>query len=806
MRRFKKIALVAVILLPLCGSGGYLYLRNSLPTYEGELKLKGLEEEVEVLFDTYAIPHIYAKNEADAYFALGYVHAQERLFQMELVRRAASGKLAEILGPDLVEVDKLFLSAGLDQVAKKSAAAYLHQGDAPFRPAVLAYIAGINQYIETGPTPPEFQMMGIPKTPFTAENVYHISGYMAFGFAMGFDEDPVIDRIKRNWGEAYLEDLVDNYQGGSQTMKSFPYHPADTTAENSLSDLRSRVRPILDKLPVPLLIGSNSWVIGPQKTKSGHPILENDTHIGYSQPAVWYEAHLEYPGFSFYGLHLAGMPLGVIGHTRSHAWGITMLENDDMDFFIEKRNPADATQVWEDDHWAPLTVREEVIKVKGEADQSFQVFTSRNGPLVQEVFEGMVDTMAISMRWAYNLFDNKSLHAVYQLARAEDIAAVRTAVSLIDAPGLNMMYADTAGNIAWWAAGRYTRYPDHVNTKTFLDGSSPKDAPQGHYAFSQNPQAENPPWGYVYSANNQPDSVNGKFYPGYYAPGSRPLSIVEKLSVKDDWTVEEVQKMSIDTKCSAHLAMVKDLLAGLRPEKERSALQEEALAALRKWDGQHLLSSIGPVIFQRWTYHMMHMTLADEMGEADYTTVNGSFLMRKTMPLLIQRDSSVWWDDITTEGKETRTEIFEKALDQAITQLQAQLGDEVSEWKWGKVHSVEHKHPIGRQVDQLASTFNVGPFYAMGGTGTINCIASTTGPRGTYEATYGPAMRNVVDLGNLETGWAILPTGQSGHFMSDHYDDQAEMYVKGQYRKMMMNRADIEADMKGRLVLKGGKF
>lgn len=800
MKLFKKIALVVIILIPICGSGGYMYLRNSLPTYSGELTLQGLNEEVEVLFDTYAIPHIYAQNEADAYFALGYVHAQERLFQMELIRRAASGRLAEILGPDLVEVDQLFRTVGLDQAAKESANCFLIEGKTPFRQAALAYIDGVNQFIETGPTPPEFELIGIPKTLFTPENVYHISGYMAFGFAMGFDEDPAVDRIMRNWGPDYLVDVVDNYKGGTQTIKSFPLPILQHAPQ--LSDLRSRIRPILDKLPIPLLIGSNSWIVGPQKTKSGHAILENDTHIGYSQPAVWYEAHLEYPGFSFYGLHLAGLPLGVIGHTRSHAWGITMLENDDMDFFIEKKHP-DRHEVWEDGQWVPLKVREEVIRVKDAPDQSFQVFTSRHGPLVQQVFEGMVDTMPIAMSWAYNQFLNKSLHAVYKLAHARDINDARSAVSSIDAPGLNMMYADTAGNIAWWAAGRYTRYPDHVNTKTLLDGSTAEDAPLGKYPFEENPQAENPPWGYVYSANNQPDSVHGQIFPGYYAPEGRPRRIVEMLEAKSDWTVEEVKKMSVDTRSTSQLDIVSLMIDGLSKDKERSTVEQKALEQLKSWDGQHLLSSIGPVIYQRWTYHIMAMAMIDEMGEPDFQAISGGFLLKRTTPRLMSNEASRWWDDITTEAKETREDIFEKAFSHAISQLQTQLGNDVSQWQWGKVHTVEHQHAIGRQGGALAASFNIGPFPTMGGSEAINCIAVKTSASGTYESTYGPAMRNVVDLGNLETGWAILPTGQSGHFLSDHYDDQAEMYVKGEYRKMMMNRGDIEADKIGRLVLKG---
>lgn len=489
MKVLKRTILVLLILVGLAVVSGYLYLRSTSPVYEGTFTLSGLKKEVEVYFDKYGIPHIYANNEEDAYFTLGYVHARERLFQMEMSRRAAAGRLSEVLGKDLIPVDKLFRTLGINQFAEDHAARFLSADTAAFQRTALAYQKGVNEFVRNGDTPIEFTLIGIPKTEFVPADIYRVLGIMAFGFAEGVQVDPLLEQIKTEWGDAYLKDLAVQTPTGSTLIKSF--HGKENVATRPLL---AAVNQALTKLPIPLWVGSNGWVIEGSRTMSGEPILENDTHMGYSQPAVWYEAHLEYPGYRFYGHHAAGVPFGFLGLNGFCGWGLTMFENDDTDFFREELNPQDANQVKFGEAWEDLAVRNEVIKVKGEEDVVLEVKVSRHGPLVNAIYEEAIQSSApVAFWWELHHQTNYALQSVYEMSHATGFNQFQRAVSRLTSPGLNVMYGDTEGAIAWWAAARLPIRPPHVNSKFFLDGASGKDEHLGYYDFSKNPQAYNPP-------------------------------------------------------------------------------------------------------------------------------------------------------------------------------------------------------------------------------------------------------------------------------------------------------------------------
>src|SRR5258706_2030798 len=340
MKFLKRLLIGLVALIILAVIGIYVFLRSTAPDFSGSVKLEGLKSEGEVLYDDYGIPHIYAENEEDAYFALGYVHAQDRLFQMEMLRRAAGGRLSEILGPDLLKVDKLFRTLGLNRFAREHAQKFLGADTADFQKETLAYQRGINQFIKTAKTQIEFSIIGIPKEEFTPQDVYLAVGFMAFGFAEGLRADPVLQKIKMEWGDAYLNALAVETPGDAIRIKNF-----EGPVKQVSQILITSIHEALNLLPVPLWQGSNGWVISGERTASGFPILANDTHIGFSQPAAWYETQLAYRGYSFYGHHLAGIPFALLGNNRRIGWGLTMFENDDTDFYIETPNPDNPNQV-----------------------------------------------------------------------------------------------------------------------------------------------------------------------------------------------------------------------------------------------------------------------------------------------------------------------------------------------------------------------------------------------------------------------------------------------------------------------------
>ncbi len=804
MKRLYKIMFITFLLAAILIAGGGIYLQQLKPQYSGERVLPGLHQKVEVYFDPWAVPHIYALNEADAYFALGYVHAQERLFQMEILRRIAAGRMAEIFGEKLVRTDRFFRTIGIDQSAKRSAEKFFSKDAKSYQKAGRAYLAGVNQYIAKGKTPIEFRILRIPKEKFTPQDFYLVAGIMAFGFSQGFRTDPLVAKIHQNYGWPYLKDWGLGWPEGALKI---PVQRSNFSP--SAARLIAAIMPIIDRLPAAAWIGSNGWVISGQKTTSGKVLLANDTHILFTQPSVWYEAHLEYPGSSFYGFFAAGIPFGLVGRNRSIAWGLTMLHNDDIDFFRERANPKDADQVWVDDHWENLEIRTETIQVRNAEDVSFKVRVSRHGPLLNSVDETVAATTSdpISLWWTFNQFPSTSIQAAYQFSRARNIEEMRRAAALIDAPGVNIMYGDQNGNIAWWAAARLLRRPAHVNPKLFLDGASGKDEPLGYYDFTENPQSENPPSGFVYSANNQPEPLTDRLYPGYYVPDHRARRIVAFLESDTVWSVEAVKEMGTDSVSPAAPEMTREILNTVY-DKERNAkspLVEKAYRVLEQWDGDHQTDDVAPTIFYKLLAHIAENTFADELGKDDYQTFMTTHLMKRSLPVILQNNSSLWWDNIHTQDiKETRKMVFAQSFERTLQDLEKQLGPVISDWHWGKVHTLEHQHLLGRKKP-LDKWFNVGPFSIQGGDEVIANLAFRLNTEGRYPVLYGPAMRFVVDFSKTDGALGINPTGQSGYFLSRHYDDQTTLFNTGKLRPQMMNAIKIRQNHKGNLILRPAK-
>lgn len=796
MKALRTILLIFFLVVGLLLLGGYFLLRSTSPNYEGSLQLEGLDKKVEVFYDDYGIPHIYADTEKDAQFALGFVHAQDRLFQMEMIRRVGRGDLAEILGPDMAKTDRFFRTIGTLESARRAAKVFHAKADDdPMKIAAQAYLDGINAFIDQDNLPVEYQLMGIPVRHFTIEDTYATFAYMAFSFAQAFRTDPLVMRIKEKYGDAYLADLDVHWNPAAQVI---PHYKAAEMEEEMAEAFG--IKELFESMPVAPWIGSNSWVIGPSKTKNGKVLFSNDTHIAYAQPSVWYEAHIEFPGLKSYGSYLAGVPFPVIGHNEHHAIGLTMFENDDIDFYVEKINPENANQVYVNDHWEEMESREERVKVLDEEDLVFTVQTTRHGPLVNDAIEDISKTTEdpISFWWVYNEFIPNNLELAYGMSHKKTLEEVRACIATGAAPGLNVMYGDVDGNIAWWAMAKLPKRPEHTNSKFFLDGASGEDEIDGYYEFEDNPQSENPPSGFVYSANNQPTTHNGVMHPGYYIPQARAKRIVDILSTDKKWDMEAAQEMITDVKSPIMPKVAQAVLAQLSEDK--TELEAQAATVLGEWDGDNQLDDIAPTIYTKLLFHIAEKTFADELGEEDFNTFLLTHMIKRTLPFLAQNDTSVWWDKKDTEALESRQDIFQEAYSQTIQELETQLGGDINEWKWGKVNSIEHPHPLA-QVEALRGTFNVGPMPIKGATEVINNQMSIPNAEGMYEVKAGPALRRIIDFGDMEHSVSVLPSGQSGNFMSPHYGDQAEMFAKGEFRLQMTNKDEIKKIGK-KLVLK----
>lgn len=783
MKKLKKILLVLVILIVIVGIGLCGYIFHLKPKYEGELQLKNLQAETTVYFDDFGVPHIYANSEKDAITALGYVHAQERLWQMELLRRIAPGRLSEIFGSVALKNDKFFAGIGIEEASAKAIAQL--DKNSPSYQLTQAYLDGINQYLEEGVTPIEFTLVGVKKEKFTIKDVYNIFGYMSFSFAMAQKTDPLLTDIKNKYGDAYLKDLGIEGEFNTTRIKISKENAEDYAA------ISKSVAALLDQSPIPPFVGSNSWVAGPQKTKSGKVIFANDPHIGFSQPVTWYEAHLITPKHELYGCYLAGTPFPLLAHNRDYAYGLTMFENDDIDFYQEKNKAGDASQYQTPEGFAKYEIIKKTIKVKDTSDVVLTIKTTRHGPVMNDLLERLDRKNPIAMSWTYTREPIQILDAAYGLSHAANKEDFKKAVALIAAPGLNVMYGDAKGNVGWWASGKLYKHNKGVNSHLILDGASGKEDIAEYLDFEKNPSAENPKWGYVYSANNQPEAIdNGYLYPGYYLPEDRAKRISGLMDAKSDWDKEAISKMIYDNTSDVAVGVVKDLISNI-DLNAISAKEKEAVSVLKSWKGTSNLEDVAPTIYNKWIYLYLKNTFEDEMGEDNFNLFLGISLGKQVIARQIKNENSVWWDNIKTKNvKETRKEIVTKSFHEAVKALQEQLGTTITDWKWGTVHTVEHEHPLGK-VAALRGLFNVGPFESPGSNEVINNLFFGLTNEGKYYVKGGPSTRRIVDFSDIENSWSILPTGQSGNPFSKHYHDQAEMYNAGKFRKMKLNKDEI---------------
>ena len=781
MKIFLKIIKIVFLVCVLVFVAAWLYSRTLYPTYEGELSLENLSENVTVHFDQNGVPHINAETQKDAYTALGYVHAQDRLWQMELIRRIAPGRLSEIFGDKLVETDVFFAGLGLVEDANESIAKIDINSEA--YKLTIAYLDGVNQFVEEGATPIEYNLIGLEKTKFTVNDVYNVFGYMSFSFAIAQKTDPLLQEIKEKLGDNYLAELEIPVYSNTALLKSEKNPIVKASFAKAMTAM-------YEQLPISPFIGSNSWVIAADKTKNGKVIFANDPHIGFSQPSVWYQSHIKTPDYEMYGYSLALTPFPLLGHNRDYAYGLTMFENDDVDFYIEKNNPENLNEYETPTGFSTYKTVQKTIKIKDAPDTTFTVKISRHGPIMNNLLKQIDDERPIAMQWIYKKTDNQIIDVGYQISHAKSLHDFKEGAKLLHAPGLNMMYGDAKDNIAWIASGKLYKYRDSINTKLYLDGASGKDEILSYIDFEDNPQSINPASNYVYSSNNQPDTIAGILYPGYYLPEDRGQRIEQLLEVKNDWTQEDVQQMIFDVTSPVVPQVIANLVASLKTENFTKN-EQEALQNLKDWNGEYKKEDTAPTIYNRFLYEFLEGTFKDELGES-FPMFMQTPLMKKMIAVQAKKTVSVWFDDVTTEPKETKSDIVQRSFINAISFLENQLGDTVSLWSWSKVISVEHGHALAAGGETLRKIFNVGPFSMDGGNEVINNQLFTLNETGIYKVKAGPSTRRVIDFSNIENSVSILPTGQSGNVFSKHYKDQAQKYVNGEFVKTMLNKDEIE--------------
>lgn len=770
----RSLTLLAVV-VAMAAAGAYWYVHGKVPQREGEVAITGLSAPVSVRYDERGVPHLQAQNEPDLYRALGYVHAQDRLFQMELVRRLARGELAEVLGSKLVPTDTLFRSLRIREQAARMVERLDHQS--PSWIALQAYLDGVNSWQASHPKPVEFDVLGIPERPFTAEDTLSIAGYLAYSFAAAFRTEPALTYIRDQLGPEYLKIFDLDWQPDGALR------PALAASDwRTLEGLAQLSHQALGDAGIPQFEGSNAWAVAGSHTRSGSPLLAGDPHIGFAVPAVWYEAELSAPGFNLYGYFQALNPFALLGHNRDFGWSLTMFQNDDVDLIAEKTNPADANQVMVDGQWRALETTEQQIAVKGEAPVTINLRRSPHGPIVNDVLGETAGQTLIAMWWAFLETENPILDAFYQVNRADTLGKMREAAAKIQAPGLNLVWANARGDIGWWASAQLPIRPDGVNPTFILDGSTHQADKLGFYPFSANPQQENPPSGYIVSANYQPPAAIP--IPGYYNLPDRGRQLDRRLADPQvKWDVQNSQALQLDTSTDYGPRTLAPLLNTLRAIAEGDE-QKELVEQLAAWRGDYPLDSTSATLFNQFLYELAFAALHDELGDTWFKVLISTRAIDAALPRLAADADSPWWNLRGGHDRTDRTAIVRQAWQRSLAHLRELYGNDPADWQWGKAHTLTHNHPLGQQKP-LNLLFNVGPFAAPGTHEVPNNLSAKIGPA-PWPVNYGPSTRRLIDFADAGQALTINPVGQSGVPFDRHYSDQAEDYVQGRYHKAQM--------------------
>ncbi|MER2297022.1 MAG: penicillin acylase family protein [Pseudomonas sp.] len=771
----RSLTLFAVAVVSVAAGAGYWYVHGKLPQRSGEVAMAGLQAPVSVRYDARGVPHLQAQNEADLYRALGYVHAQDRLFQMEIMRRLARGELAEIFGSKLLPTDTLFRSLRIREQAALMAQRQDHQS--PAWQALQAYLEGVNAWQASHPKPMEFDLIGITPRPFTAQDTLSIAGYLAYSFAAAFRTEPALTYIRDQLGPQYLKifDLDWQPQGALGT----PLAAADW---QSLESVAFASHHALIDAGIPQFEGSNAWAVSGSRTRSGKPLLAGDPHISFAVPAVWYEAELSAPGFNLYGYFQALNPFAMLGHNRDFGWSLTMFQNDDVDLIAEQTNPANPDQVKIDGQWQTLEQTEQQIAVKGEQPVTINLRRSSHGPIVNEVIGSAAGPRPIAMWWAFLETENPILEGFYQLNRADTVGKMREAAAKVQAPGLNLVWANARGDIGWWAAAKLPIRPDSVNPAFILDGASGQADKLGFYPFSVNPQQENPASGYIVSANYQPPSLVP--IPGYYNLADRGRQLDRQLANPQvKWDTHNSQALQLDLASDYGSRTLAPLLATLR-EVANGDEEKELVEQLAAWRGDYPLDSTSATLFNQFLYELAFAALHDELGDTWFPILISTRTIDAALPRLAADADSPWWNTRGGSQPTDRNAVVRTAWQQSLKHLRDTMGSDPAGWQWGKAHTLTHNHPLGAKKP-LNLLFNVGPFAAPGTHEVPNNLSAKIGPA-PWPVTYGPSTRRLIDFADAGQALTSNPVGQSGVPFDQHFSDQAQGYVEGNYQRAQM--------------------
>ncbi|HLE92905.1 MAG TPA: penicillin acylase family protein [Anaerolineales bacterium] len=843
----KRLGLGVLIIFILLGAGGTFYFKSylpntvapkSFPQIDGEIQLDGLNGPVDIYRDPMGIPHIYAATQHDLFFAQGYVHAQDRFWQMDAWRHIGSGTLSEMFGSGQVETDTFLRTLGWRITAEQEYAGL----DADSKAIIDSYTEGVNAYLKDHDKTAlslEYAILGLLSPDYKIQAWTPIHS-LTWGKAMAWD-------LRGNMGEEIERAVLLKTLTPEQVAELFPAYPKDhPVIVNNIGDgtsANSAMQPKAFDIPDETLralehnaslldlalgpagdgIGSNSWAISGSRTSTGRPLLANDPHLGIQMPSIWYQAHLECKPitdacpYNVAGFTFAGVPGIIIGHNDHIAWGFTNVGPDVMDLYIERVNPDNPNQYEVNGEWVDFETRTETIQVVGGETVDMTVRLTRHGPVISESYGPLKnentdndpeffpfkeragvelpEQYVIALKWTA-LAPSTPFKAIWGFDRAQNWDDFREAAQNFHVPAQNLLYADVDGNIGY-------QMPGDIPMRANGDGTVPVPGWTDEYEwtgfvpFEELPYTFNPVDGYIATANNQVPPSDYSYLITYdwdYGfRAQRIVNLIENAPDKIDIAyMQLIQGDSFDSNAPLFVPIILQM-------DELSDNQANAQNALKDWDYQNRADSTGAAVFNAFWRHFLQNTFNDQVPEERYYPDGGS---RWNEIMRHMDENSAWWDDkTTTDVTETRADTLRKSFEQGVAELEKMLGNDPTEWNWGEMHASTFRNgTLGESgVPPIEALFNRGPFPTSGGEAIVNATGWSV--QDGYETNWLPSMRMIVDLGNLNNSVTVHTTGQSGHAYHPHYIDMAEMWANIQYYSMSWDQNEVVSQMEGHLVL-----
>jgi len=775
--------------------------RRRLPQTAGTLHVSGLTAPVEVIRDRWGVPHIYAESTHDLMVAQGFVHAQDRLWQMDFQRRLVAGRLAEVLGTVAAPVDRWFRTIGMRRVAEREVALI----DAGVRADLEAYAAGVSSRIDRGRLPVEFTLLRYRPEPWTVVDTLSWIKMMSWDLSVNWETELLRARLIARLGPERAAELEPEY------FACWPRVVPPGVEYSAIGSAALRRAETARPLAGPSAregLGSNNWALAGSRTTTGAPILANDMHLQMGLPCIWYENHLVGGDLDVTGVTFPGIPGVVSGHNGHVAWGFTNGFPDVQDLYVERLRRTDDGHVQYEyrGEWLDAQVVREEIRVKGGDATTEQVVITRHGPIVNGLAPDLAGEQPLALRWT-SLEPDRMIEGLHAMSRARNCLEFREALRHWTAPVQNTVYADTEGNIAY-------SFPGKVPIRARGDGRVPVHGWTGEYEwigyipFKELPHLYNPPQGYIATANNR---VVDDGYPHHigleHCTGARAQRIVELIEARNNIDLAYVRRMQFDQVSPTARAVARYLGQLQADDSDLAAVAD----LMRNWDGTLAAGSPAAAVHQVFMRRFITRTLSDKLGDLTLryagkgptpVLAEGSLFGERAWEWLQaalsgpQAAMAHWFD---LGHGETRDDCVRLALRETVDFLKAELGPKIGDWSWGKLHTLTYAHTLG-SVPLLSRFFNRGP-YPVGGDGTTVWATGASQYDLSSEGVIGPPFRFIADMGDLRNSLGLLAPGQSGQPGSPHYDDQVQAWFTGDYHPMLYAREDVEREAEARLRL-----